>query len=177
MKGTKILVLLIQTGTVKAWDLRASTSSVWQYGAGTNAITGLRLTDDSSNVVVASTDGSLRVLEVSPKPTVQYGLLFVLPEHWYLSFAIKLEYCKLSEWNSVQPKWCNLCDLNTYLADEAKWSRACQQRLWKSFKVLWYRWTIGYCREVRTRQLSATNWQLLTAPANKQNNVWMVGCL
>ncbi|BBN03886.1 factor associated with neutral sphingomyelinase activation [Marchantia polymorpha subsp. ruderalis] len=53
-----------EDGTVKAWDLRASTSSVWQYGAGTNAITGLRLTDDSSNVVVASTDGSLRVLEM-----------------------------------------------------------------------------------------------------------------
>ncbi|KAG6550710.1 hypothetical protein Mapa_007807 [Marchantia paleacea] len=53
-----------EDGTVKAWDLRASTSSVWQYGAGTNAVAGLRLTEDSSNVVVASTDGSLRVLEM-----------------------------------------------------------------------------------------------------------------
>ncbi|XP_024362547.1 uncharacterized protein [Physcomitrium patens] len=51
-----------EDGTILAWDLRNPTSSVWRCSGGGSA-TGLRLTDDVNQVVAASTDGSLRVLE------------------------------------------------------------------------------------------------------------------
>ncbi|XP_073387205.1 uncharacterized protein [Physcomitrium patens] len=51
-----------KNGTILAWDLRNPRSSVWHRSCSGSA-TGLRLSNDSNQVVVASTDGSLRVLE------------------------------------------------------------------------------------------------------------------
>ncbi|KAL2636007.1 hypothetical protein R1flu_007486 [Riccia fluitans] len=53
-----------EDGTVKAWDLRASASLIWQYNIGASAVAGLRLTEDGNNVVAASRDGNLRLLEM-----------------------------------------------------------------------------------------------------------------
>ncbi|KAL3683862.1 hypothetical protein R1sor_001884 [Riccia sorocarpa] len=53
-----------EDGTVKAWDLRASGSLLWQHSTGTSAVAGLRLTEDGNNLVVASRDGNLRLLEM-----------------------------------------------------------------------------------------------------------------
>jgi len=52
-----------EDGTIIAWDLRSATSCVWQSSTGSSAA-GLRLTSNANQVVVASTDGSLRVLEM-----------------------------------------------------------------------------------------------------------------
>ena len=59
-------------GTILAWDLRDPTSCVWRC-SGSGSATGLRLTNDANQVVVASIDGSLRVLEVLMKCQVEQG--------------------------------------------------------------------------------------------------------
>ncbi|CAM6118833.1 unnamed protein product [Calypogeia fissa] len=53
-----------EDGTVIAWDLRAPATSMWQHSTGGGPAAGLKLTEDNNQVVVASHDGTLHVLEV-----------------------------------------------------------------------------------------------------------------